>query len=164
MTRYVELHARSAFSFLEGACVPEELAGACVEYGMPAMAIMDRNGVYGAPRFHLAAKKAGVQAHIGSEITCTDGRTYPLLVETRQGYQNLCRLVTRMKLRANKGEGAATLAEIAEFSRGLVCITRHPDERLLDIFGRHALYAELQRHYDRAEEAENQAIVETARS
>ena len=163
MTRYVELHARSAFSFLEGACVPEELAGACVEYGMPAMAIMDRNGVYGAPRFHLAAKKAGVQAHIGSEITCTDGRTYPLLVETRQGYQNLCRLVTRMKLRANKGEGAATLAEIAEFSRGLVCITRHPDERLLDIFGRHALYAELQRHYDRAEEAENQAIVETAR-
>ena len=82
---------------------------------MPAMAIMDRNGVYGAPRFHMAAKKAGVRAHIGSEITCTNGRTYPLLVETREGYQNLCRLVTRMKLRAKKGEGAATLDEIAEY-------------------------------------------------
>jgi error-prone DNA polymerase len=163
MTKFVELHARSAFTFLEGASLPEELAGACAEYGMPAMAIMDRNGVYGAPRFHLAAKKAGVRAHIGSEITCTNGRTYPLLVETREGYRNLCRLVTRMKLRAKKGEGAATLEEIAEFARGLICLTRHPDERLLDIFGRHGLYAELQRHYHRAEEAENQAIVETAR-
>ena len=57
---YVELHARSAFSFLEGACLPEELAGACAHFDMPAMAIMDRNGVYGAPRFHLAAKKAGI--------------------------------------------------------------------------------------------------------
>src|SRR6202012_5954283 len=115
------------------------------------------NGFYGAPRFHMAAKKAGVAAHIGSGITCTNGRTYPLLVETREGYQNLCRLVTRMKLRANKGEGAATLDEIAEFSRGLLCLTRHPDERLLEIFGPGHLYAELQRHYQREEEAHNQA-------
>ena len=128
------------------------------------MAIMDRNGVYGAPRFHLAAKKAGIAAHIGSEITCTNGLTYPLLVETREGYQNLCRLVTRMKLRAKKGEGAATLDEIAEYARGLICFTRHPDERLYDIFGPRHLYAELQRHYHREEEAENQAIVERARS
>jgi len=161
--RYVELHARSAFSFLEGASVPEELAGACAESGMQAMAIMDRNGVYGAPRFHMAAKKAGVRAHIGSEITCTNGVSYPLLVETREGYRNLCRLVTRMKLRAKKGEGAATLEELGEFSRGLVCITRHPDERLLDIFGRSQVYAELQRHYHRDEEARNQDIVERAR-
>ena len=160
---YVELHARSAFSFLEGASVPEELAGACAEFGMPAMAIMDRNGVYGAPRFHMAAKKAGVRAHIGSEITCTNGVSYPLLVETREGYRNLCRLVTRMKLRAPKGEGAATLEELAEFARGLICITRHPDERLLEIYGRSHLYAELQRHYNREEEAHNQAIVERAR-
>ncbi len=186
---FVELHARSAFSFLEGACLPEELAGACAEFGMPAMAIMDRNGVYGAPRFHMAAKKAGVRAHIGSEITCTNGRTYPLLVETREGYRNLCRLVTRMKLRApkplagqhcasgaaadgedrptrsigaaGKCDGAATLEEIAAFAPGLICLTRHPDERLLEIFGRHHLYAELQRHYHREEEAWNQAILET---
>jgi len=159
--RYVELHAHSAFSFLEGASVPEDLAGACAEFGMPAMALVDRNGVYGAPRFHMAAKKAGIRAHIGSEITCTNGRTYPLLVETREGYQNLCRLVTRMKLRAKKGEGAATLDELAEFARGLICLTRHPEARLLDIFGKHNVYAELQRHHHRQQEARNQAIVES---
>ncbi len=161
---YVELHARSAFSFLEAASVPEELAGACAEFGMPAMALVDRNGVYGAPRFHMAAKKAGIRAHIGSEITCANGLTYPLLAETREGYQNLCRLVTRMKLRAKKGEGAATLEELAEFARGLICLTRHPEARLLEIFGQHNVYAELQRHHHRQEEARNQAIVECARS
>src|SRR5947209_2188205 len=129
-TSYVELHARSAFSFLEGACIPEELAEVCAEFDMPAMGLLDRNGVYGSPRFHLAAKKAGIRAHIGSEITCTNGLTYPLLVASREGYRNLCRLVTRMKLRAPKGEGAATLEELAEFSRGLLCLTTHPDDRL----------------------------------
>src|SRR5947209_4140421 len=95
---YVELHARSAFSFLQGAVVPEELVAACAEWGLPAMALLDRDGVYGAPRFHLAAKKTGIRAHIGAEITCTNGRRYPLLCESRTGYQNLCRLITRMKL------------------------------------------------------------------
>src|SRR5436305_2130731 len=152
MSSYVELNARSGFSFLEGAALPEELAGACAEYGMPAMAIVDRNGVYGAPRFHMASSKAGVRAHIGSEITCTNGVSYPLLVESREGYRNLCRLVTRMKMRAKKGEGAATLEELAEFSKGLICLTRHPDERLVDIYGRGNVYAELQRHMDRDEE------------
>src|SRR5688572_475881 len=66
---YIELHAGSAFSFLEGSALPEEFAGACAEYGMPAMALLDRDGVYGAPRFHLAATKAGIQAHIGAEVT-----------------------------------------------------------------------------------------------
>ncbi len=163
MTDYVELHARSAFSFLEGAAVPEDLAGACAQFAMPAMAIMDRNGLYGAPRFHMAARQAGVRAHIGAEITCTNGRTYPFLVETREGYRNLCRLITRMKLRAKKGEGAASLDEIAEFSPGLICLTRHPDARLLEIFGPRHLYAELQRHYHREEEAHNQATVARAR-
>ena len=163
MSPYVELHARSGFSFLEGASVPEELAGACAQFDMPAMALVDRNGVYGAPRFHMAAKKAGVRAHVGSEISCTNGLSYPLLAETREGYRNLCRLVTRMKLRAKKGEGAATLEEIAEFARGLICITRHPDERLLEIFGRGHLYAELERHYNREEEARNQQLIDHAR-
>src|SRR5208283_2379475 len=95
--------------------------------------------------------------------TCTDGLTYPLLAETREGYQNLCRLITRMQLRAKKGEGAATLEELAEFARGLVCMTRHPDERLLEIFGRGNVYAEIQRHYHREEEARNRAIAERAR-
>jgi error-prone DNA polymerase len=161
--QYVELHARSGFSFLEGASVPEELAGACAQFGMPAMALVDRNGVYGAPRFHMAAQKAGIRAHLGSEVTCTNGITYPLLAKSREGYRNLCRLVTRMKLRAKKGEGAATMEELAEFSSGLLCLTAHPDERLLDIFGKGNVYAELQRHYHREEEARNQAIVDRAR-
>src|SRR4051812_7819547 len=131
---FIELHARSAFSFLEASAVPEELAPRCAHFDQPAMAIMDRNGVYGAVRFHMAAKKAGVRAHIGSEITCTDGHTYPLLVKSRAGYQNLSRLVPRMKLRAPKGEGAATPAELAEFSYGLICLTRHPTPKLLDTF------------------------------
>ena len=131
---------------------------------MPAMAMLDRDGLYGAPRFHLAAKKAGVRAHIGAEITCTDGRTYPLLVETREGYRNLCRLITRMKLRAKKGEGAAEWEEIEEFARGLICLTRHPDARLVSAFGRENVFAELQRHMDRDEEAANQALVERARA
>jgi error-prone DNA polymerase len=75
--RYIELHARSAFSFLEGSSMPEELVEFCERFEMPAMALVDRNGVYGAPRFHMAAKKAGIKAHVGAEITCTDGRTYP---------------------------------------------------------------------------------------
>ncbi len=163
MTSYVELHARSAFSFLQGASVPEDLVTACAERGIPAMALLDRDGVYGAPRFHMAAKKTGLRAHIGSEITCTNGRRYPLLCANREGYRNLCRLVTRMKLRAKKGEGAATLDEIAEFSQGLICISPDIDETLAGIFGNRNLYAELQRHMDRRQEARNQAIVEKAR-
>ena len=85
---YIELHARSAFSFLEGASLPEALMAACADLNMPAMALLDRNGVYGAPRFHMAAKKAGVKAHVGSEIACTNGISYPLLAETREGHYN----------------------------------------------------------------------------
>jgi error-prone DNA polymerase len=70
MNQYVELHARSAFSFLEGSSLPEELAAACARLGMPAMALLDTDGVYGAPRFHLAAQKAKIKAHIGADVTC----------------------------------------------------------------------------------------------
>src|SRR6266699_3983663 len=185
---YVELHARSAFSFLEGASSPEELAALCAELNMPAMALLDRDGVYGAPRFHMAAKKAGIRAHIGAEVASTEGFRYPLLVETRAGYQNLCRLITRMKLRARKGEGAVTEEELAEHASGLICLTggdegplgagirgsglgaraspepRRCLVRLWEIFGRSNVYVELQRHFDRNEEARNQAAVEMARS
>ena len=175
---YVELHAASAFSFLEGAALPEEFAGACATYELPAMALLDRDGVYGAPRFHLAAKKAGIQAHIGAEVTSTTGVRYPLLAETREGYQNLCRLITRMKLRAPKGKGAITEDELAAHARGLVCLTggEHGPltraisnnngcptlEGLIDIFGREHVYVELQRHYNRAEEAINQQAIALA--
>jgi error-prone DNA polymerase len=189
---YVELHARSAFSFLRGASLPEELAACCAGLDSPAMALLDRDGVYGMPRFHLAAKKAGITAHLGAEITIDCGfnelrtphsalRTsfvLPLLVQNREGYRNLCRLITRMKLRAKKGEGAATLDEVAEHAAGLVCLSGGAEgplaaapaeqaaqliERLVAIFGKQNLYAELQRHLDRQEEARNQAVVALAR-
>src|SRR6185437_13827354 len=120
---YIELHARSAFSFLEGASLPEELAGVCAELEIPAMALLDRDGVYGAPRFHLAAKKISLQAYIGAEVTSADGWRYPLLVESRAGYQNLCRLITHMKMAARKGEGSVSAGEVAEKAVGLVCLT-----------------------------------------
>src|SRR6266436_4910139 len=162
MSGYIELNARSAFSFLEGASLPEELVATAADFGMPALGLIDRDGVYGAPRFHMAAKKAGIRAHIGAEVTCTDGHRYPLLAESRTGYQNLCRLITRMKLRAKKGEGAATPEEFAEFAEGLICLTL--TDVALEIFGPRHLYAQLQRHMDRKQEARNQAIVEKARS
>ena len=74
---YVELHARSAFSFLEGACLPEELAGLCADYQMPAMALVDRNGFYGSPRFHMAARKVSVCPHIGAEVTSPKAGAIP---------------------------------------------------------------------------------------
>ena len=67
---FVELHSRSAFSFLEGASLPEDLIAAAAALEMPAMALLDRDGLYGAPRFHLAAKKAKIKAHIGAEVAC----------------------------------------------------------------------------------------------
>src|SRR5271167_576362 len=182
MQMYTELHARSAFSFLEGASIPEELAERCAERGMAAMALLDRDGVYGAPRFYLAAKKISVRAHIGAEVTSAAGWRFPVLVETRAGYQNLCRLITRMKLRARKGEGHVSDEEVGERAAGLLCLTGGKEgplayaltrggvengivhvRQLCEIFGRGNVYVELQRHFDRAEEARNHAAVEIAR-
>lgn len=186
---YVELHARSAFSFLEGASLPEALIAVCAEYGMPGMALLDRNGVYGAPRFYLAAQKYKLRAHIGAEVTVADtlfGEAgpvrYPLLVESRTGYQNLCRLMTRTKLRAKKEESAARIEELEEHADGLVCLTGGEEgplaealtrggyeegvrtvERLVRIFGSQNVFVELQRHFDRREEARNHAAVAIAR-
>jgi len=83
---YIELHARSAFSFLQGACVPEEYADRCAALDQPGMALLDFDGVYGAPRFHLAMKKQGLKAFLGAEVACTDGARYPLLITSRTGY------------------------------------------------------------------------------
>src|SRR5438067_2142457 len=186
---YVELHSRSAFSFLEGASLPEALIAVCADYGMPAMALLDRNGVYGAARFHLAAQKFKLGAHIGAEVTVEDylfveagPASYPLLVESREGYQNLCKLITRTKLRAKKEESAARIEELEEHATGLICLTGGDDgplsealirggydegvrtvERMMRIFGPQNIYLELQRHFDRREEARNQVAVAIAR-
>src|ERR1700727_1217059 len=178
---YTELHAHSVFSFLEGASLPEDLALQCVERGMKSMGLLDRDGVYGAPRFYLAANKMSLRAHTGAEITTAEGWRYPLLVESRQGYQNLCRLITRMKLRAKKNEGHVSANEVGEYSKGLVCLTGGDEgplayalaqggiesgqkyvQELIKVFGHGNVYVELQRHLSRAEELRNQAAIEIA--
>src|SRR5271169_58807 len=183
---YIELHARSAFSFLEGSSLPEDLMSACARLNMPSMALLDTDGVYGAPRFHLAAKKIGIKAHIGAEVTACLLRSkvrLPLLVSSRAGYQNLCRLITKMKLRAKKGEGAVQKGELEEHADGLICLTGGADgplaaalrqgsieaarkqiEQLIGMFGRGNVYIELQRHFHREEETRNRAAVAIARS
>src|SRR5690349_19480747 len=129
---YIELHASSAFSFLDGASLPEALIDRAAALGYPALALLDRDGVYGAPRFHVAAKKAGIKAIIGAELTIAGSPTIarsaeaamrlPVLVESREGYRNLCRLMTEMKLRAAKGEGALALEELDGHTRGLIAL------------------------------------------
>ena len=216
---YIELHSRSAFSFLEGASLPESLVAACANLNMPAMALLDRDGVYGSPRFHMAAKKAKIKAHIGAEVTCDNFSSQrhrvtkkiknhrskdssvsepalsiaegclsgefrlPLLVSSRTGYQNLCRLITKMKLRSAKGEGAVREEELREHAAGLICLTGDDDgplafalanggmeearrcvEQLANIFGQENVYVELQRHFHREQEARNHAAIEIARS
>src|SRR5881296_1511735 len=102
---YIELHARSAFSFLRGGALPEKLAETAGRLGLPALAVCDRMGVYGAPRFCGTAQEFGVRAIYGAELAMADGSVLPVLVENRRGYQNLCVLLTRAHLRAPKGEG-----------------------------------------------------------
>ena len=176
---YIELHAASAFSFLDGASLPEALINRAASFGYPAVALLDRDGVYGAPRFHLAAKRAGLKAIIGAELTVAISAAasvfrVPVLVESREGYRNLCRLVTRMKLRAPKGEGALLLDELDGHVAGLVALAGRGMlsgprfgvggllDRIVGIFGASNVYVELQRHLLRDEEADNQALVDLA--
>jgi error-prone DNA polymerase len=255
---YIEFHSRSAFSFLEGASLPEDLIAACASRNMPAMALLDRDGLYGSPRFYLAAKQAGLKAHIGAEVSCEsfsqhrlasaplrtgsdteirprgtkDGKSQnnlepcyserseesafsqpasaprssstrnqkseiqnlksegglrgdrlPLLVTSQTGYQNLCQLITRMKLRAQKEEGAVLEHELQQHAAGLICLTGGDEgllaaalkkggiaeayrcvDRLTGIFGRNNVYVELQRHLHREEEACNRIAIEIART
>jgi error-prone DNA polymerase len=124
--RYFELHARSAFSFLEGASAPEELIARAAQLDLPAVALLDRNSISGVVRFHQQAKKSGVRAMIGAEIAAAEGFRYALLAESRTGYQNLCRLITKIKLRTGHGEQEAAVAaieDIAGHAEGLVCLT-----------------------------------------
>src|SRR5450631_4415493 len=159
---YIELHTRSAFSFLEGASVPEDLIDTCARLNMPAMALIDTDNLSGAPRFYMAAKKAGIKAHIGAEITAANANRHVLLVENRTGYQNLCRLITSMKLRSEKGKAAASEAEFRDYSEGLIALARDPKNitKLVSIYGKRNVYAELQRHYTRDDETINQALLD----
>jgi len=201
-SEYVELHAASAFSFLAGASQPDTLAERAAQIEMPSVAIADRNGLYGVARFHTMAKKSGVKAHIGAEIAVSSigNKITPpawlphqcpdepprivLLCASQNGYQNLCQLITRFKMReTKKTEGAATLEDLEEFSAGLICLTGGDEgpiaaaltrggqdeaskliERLAAIYGHGSLYLELQRHQQRDEECRNQSLLRLASS
>ncbi len=119
---YVELRCRSAFSFLHGASLPEDLAEHAAALGYDALALADRMGVYGAPRFFQAAKRAGVRALVGAEVPVASAGQLYLLVEDRRGYQNLCRLLTAAALGRAKGAAEATWAEVEEHAAGLHCL------------------------------------------
>ena len=120
---YVELHAASAFSFLRASSLPEDLVERAAELGYPALALVDRDGLTGAPRFFKAARAAGVRPIVGAELTLAGGGSLPLLVESRVGYRNLCRLITGMKRGVPKGEGALALAALTRRTvEGLVAL------------------------------------------
>ncbi|MEP7117324.1 MAG: error-prone DNA polymerase, partial [Acidobacteriota bacterium] len=204
---YIELHTSSAFSFLRAATLPEPLIERAALLGYPAVALLDRDGVYGAPRFHKAARAAGLRPIIGAELTVENPSPdaaarepsrrqpsaasrsarspsrepraasrwcLPVLVSSQEGYRNLCRLITRMKLRAPKGEGALTLDELDGHVGGLVALAgrsllrseRHGVggllDRLVGVFGRANLYVELQRHLQRDEAHDNELLVSLA--
>jgi len=204
---YIELHAASAFSFLDGASLPETLVQRAAELGYPALALLDRDGVYGIPRFHLAAKRAGLKAIVGAELTVALGpstslgagpstslragpRTpspkpripspeprlfrLPVLVSSRDGYRNLCRLLTRMKLAAPKGEGSLTLDDLDGHVGGLIALAGRAAidsprfgvggliDRLVGTFGGGNVCVELQRHLLRDEEADNHTLRDLA--
>jgi error-prone DNA polymerase len=119
---YIELHACSAFSFLRGGSFPEQLAEVSAELEMPAMALLDRNGVYGVQRFFVAAREHNVRPIIGCELSMEDGSVLPVLVENRTGYKNLCELLTQAHLRSEKGTCAMRWHELPSFAQGLVAL------------------------------------------
>ena len=213
---YIELHTASAFSFLRGASLPETLAERAAALEYPAMALVDRDGLYGMPRFHKAAQAAGVRAIVGVELTIADCKvqiadcdsadgttspasratrlrqsinsnlqsaicnpqsswTLPVLVASEHGLSRISRrLLTRMKLRAPKGEGALTLDDLDGHVEGLVALPGQPLlnarqhgvggllDRLVGTFGRSNVYVAIARHLDRAQEIDNESLIDLA--
>jgi len=230
---YLELHTASAFSFLAGASLPETLVTRAAALGYPAIALLDRDGVYGAPQLYRAAKAAGLRAIVGAELTITHasspssgpaatkgdqqrvasaaaaGRqqpvfgpssrqrrpaarsasspssgeqppqvasnwSLPVLVASVEGYRNLCRLITRAKSRAAKGESLLTLADLDGHCGGLIALAGRPAlaaerhgvgglvDQIVGIFGRDRVWVELQRHLRRDEEAANASLLDLA--
>src|SRR5579885_2216592 len=131
---YIELRTRSAFSFLEGSTLPEDLAERAGALGYPAIAMGDRDGLYGHPRFYQGAKAAGIRAMVGVDLTLDDESRLYVLVPDRDRYRNLCRMITASKMRPigahpdgtpkfpAKGESRITLDDLERYGRGLICL------------------------------------------
>jgi error-prone DNA polymerase len=177
---YVELHAHSAYSFLDGASQPEELAARAAELGYEALALTDHDGVYGSLEFAHAAKTFGIRSITGAEVTLEGGAHVTLLVETPAGYANLCRLLTRAHAGTRPKQGveplppALPLQALLERTGGLVCLSGCAREglgvtsandaaRVAAAFGRDRFYVELQRPYERGDTRRNALLRELAR-
>jgi len=172
----VELHAASAFSFLRGASLPEDLVERAAELGYDAVALVDRDGLAGAPRFFKAARTRGVRPLVGAELSLDGGGALALLVETQRGYRNLSRLVTRMKAGVPKGEGRLRFEMLEGLEAGLVALpgveTLQPSgsgpldsgrlARVVEAFGPGAVFLDVQRHRRRDQEVANQALLDLA--
>ncbi|HMM80503.1 MAG TPA: PHP domain-containing protein [Pyrinomonadaceae bacterium] len=171
---YCELHTRSAFSFLSSGSQPQRLASRAAELGIGSIALLDRDTVAGAVRFHFEAKEHGLKPIIGSEITMEDGSLLPLVPLNRKGYENLAKLITTVKLRNKKGEHFATREDIEHYSQNLMCFTGGSDGFLhnsiinnngladlawLNYVFDNRVYVELQRHHLRSEEHINQVLL-----
>ena len=174
---YVELHAHSSYSFLDGASLPEELAVQAAELGYPALGLTDHDGLYGSLEFAHAAKHFGVRPITGAEVTLADRSHVTLLVETQQGYANLCRLLTAAHAHTRPpgkesqppADPALDQALLEELNDGLVCLSgcarhglavRDPNAaaRLAQVFGRDRFFVELQRPYERGDARRNAAL------
>jgi error-prone DNA polymerase len=177
----VELHAASAFSFLRASSLPEDLVERAARLGLNALALVDRDGLSGAPRFFKAARAAGIRPLVGAELSLEGGGALPLLVETQRGYRNLCRLITRMKAGVPKGEGRVRLPMLEGLVEGLVALpgvetlagpsarsgsrpSLETDRlaRLVEAFGPGRVVLDVQRHRRREQEALNQALLDLA--
>jgi error-prone DNA polymerase len=175
---YAELHCHSAYSFLDGASLPEELVAAALQLGHDTLALTDHNGVGGSMEFAQAAAAMGLRAIHGAEIDLTDGRHLTLLVQDARGWSNLCRILTRAFAHSRDGprrelEDPAVGLEVLEaHAEGLVCLSGcatngvHDEatlRRLLGAFGPEGLRVELQRPFHRGDRARNRRLEALAR-
>jgi error-prone DNA polymerase len=176
---YVELHAHSAFSFLDGASLPGELAAAARELGHEALALTDHNGLYGSMEFAQSAAPLGLRAIHGAEVDLDDARHVTLLVESARGWSNLCRLLTRAHAHTRDGRPGAPvgdphvpLEEVEARAEGLVCLSGcaarglHDEptlRRLRAAFGPDRFRVEIQRPFHRHDRARNRRLAELAR-
>src|SRR5256714_6822077 len=179
---YTELHCHSAFSFLDGASPPDELLAQAHSLGYPALALTDRNGIYGSLAFAHAAQPLGIQAITGAEVTLTDGSHVILLAETPQGYSNLCRLLTETHLQAERLDPKLAFTAIEARHEGLIILSgarrdgllprtleneglraaRKLAEHCKSVFGADRFYVEIQRNRVRGDLALSRALIDLA--
>jgi error-prone DNA polymerase len=176
---YAELHCHSAFSFLDGASLPDELVPTALALGYDTLALTDHNSVSGSMEFAVAARALGLRPIHGAEVDLDDGRHLTLLVRDARGWSNLCRVLTRAHAHTREGRPGAPptdpsvpLQTVLDHAEGLVCLSGcalrgvHDEltlRRLRDAFGRQRLRVELQRPFLRDDRARNRRLAELAR-